>query len=199
VRRWWWSAHGDGQSGGCYGTPDAKQATARVGLLLAQPGIVDWGCGASGTRTAPQEPQSAWSSSAKRIGAGRGSARATAWQHSAPHSSFARMLGETIRFYGEARICSGRPFKRGEPPADYHWPRYPGQSGARSIAPPAATVDVPVGRARVFEVQAFPLTYRSQISSAGAPQMFRLGANVTVNMQAVTLNSIRSRPQSPNR
>jgi hypothetical protein len=60
------------------------------------------------------------------------------------------------------------------------------------------TVDVPVGNDRVFEVQAFPagLPIANFIGRVRADVPPR-GTNVTVNMQAVTLNAIQVTPTNP--
>jgi Bacterial Ig-like domain (group 2) len=58
------------------------------------------------------------------------------------------------------------------------------------------TVDVPVGDARVFTVEAFPLgsSIRNFIGTSGPINIPSTGANVTVNMRAIELVSIEVTP-----
>jgi hypothetical protein len=180
-----------------------KSPLLTVGLLVAcLISLTLWGCGgsggsqsgASGTDVSVVFPQQGAMVPEERP------SKASAWQHSTPHGSFAGIMSEIVRFYGvNSAYAQVVPSSVSRLLLTITGPGI--TDAIRAEINPAtgrATVNVPVGNARVFEVQAFPsdiplANFIGRIT-ADVPSG---GTNVTINMEAVTLNSIQVTPTNP--
>lgn len=180
-----------------------KSLLLGVGLFVASLiSLSLWGCGgsgetpgsASGTTVSVVFPQQ----SAQRLE--EGSFEAHTWQHATSRRGLAVVISELIRFievdtaYAQVIPANvARILLRITGPGILDPIQHEIDPSTRRV-----TVDVPVGNARVFEVQAFPadLPIANFIGRSTA-NVSATGTNVTVNMQAVTLNAIQVTPTNP--